>query len=131
MTIEITAEARINSFSKAEFIAAWKELARTKGNSSNNMLTYIIARALSKTDFQTQRVDITPYITSTIEYAKAAFPPITKTSKLAGGRKPYDTLDNLLYSFNPSLPGVDFSGEALYNMKQLAKAMLQELRTNG
>lgn len=68
----------------------WKKLARAKQNDSLNMLRYIILNSLLRTEPN----QINPRV---LEYLKASFGPVTKKTKLANGRRPYDTLEHLLW----------------------------------
>lgn len=70
---------------KEQIESAWKALASENKNSSRHHAQYCILRAMiAKGD---DKVAIAKHL------LRKAFPPVTKASKLANGRTPFDTLE--------------------------------------
>lgn len=79
-----------------ELTAAWKNQAQKKTNTAQQYIFCSLARELENRKKE-------GYVGKpTLEYLKRTFPPIVRETKLANGRKPYDTLEQLLYSFQQS-----------------------------
>lgn len=79
-----------------ELRTAWKTQAQNKTNSAHQYIFCSLAREIENR----KREDYSG--SNALSYLKKAFSPVISTNKLANGRKPYDTLEQLLYAFQQS-----------------------------
>jgi hypothetical protein len=68
-------------------------------HTSVEMAYYVLSRALNYSQNERREGDENP-VQWAARRLKKSFPPIIKPSKLANGRKPYDTLQKIIYSIS-------------------------------
>lgn len=93
-----------------ELIAAWKKQANSKTNTATHFLFYVLARGI-----------VAEKHPQTYPFLKKAFGPVVNKNKRLNGRYPYDTLEQLLYSFQQS-PNTYW-----YNQRPIIKTTSKEL----
>jgi hypothetical protein len=81
-----------------DYKTAWKTLASQKKNTTRDMIDYCLLKAInSRAESLDDKRDIA------IHLLRRAFPPVSKVSKLANGRVPFDAITN---NYNGMLIGL-------------------------
>ena len=115
----------------------WKGLAQKKQNSNYDGVQYILLNALIRSYLiESEQPYFEVLGKRTLQRLMAAYPPITKSTKIKSGRKPYDTLANLLYRCALSAPhceeilGLQMTPQMRDNLKRFALWCRQEILAN-